>query len=158
MSDMPSLHASCVNMGGKGILIRGASGSGKSRLVHIALLRGALHGHPARLVADDRVLLDRSGDSLIARPPAVLAGLIELRGLGLARVDHLPQTPLHLVLDLLPIAEIPRLPPPEWQITHISGVTLPRWASPSPDSAFDALLTFLEHNQFRFTGGTAPCA
>ena len=79
---------------GRGILILGASGAGKSRL---AL---GLIGRGAALVADDRVVLARSGAALVARAPAALAGLVEARGLGILRLPAVPEAPLALAVDL----------------------------------------------------------
>jgi HPr kinase/phosphorylase len=138
---MSTVHASCVSFGGRGILIRGASGAGKSRLAHILILRGPLYGFEVRLVADDRVAVTMEDGALIGRPPKILAGLLEVRGLGLIRLPYLPQTRLDLVLDILPEREIPRLPAPEDCEIGLNGVTLPRVFAISPESGLDVLLT-----------------
>ncbi|SDD16964.1 HPr kinase/phosphorylase [Paracoccus isoporae] len=91
-------------MSGRGVLILGPSGSGKSSLA-LALL--ALGG---RLVADDRVMLMREGQRIMARAPAPIAGLIESRGVGLIRVPHAPAE-ITLVVDLGQTAA-ERLPTP----------------------------------------------
>jgi HPr kinase/phosphorylase len=138
---MSTVHASCVSFGGRGILIRGASGAGKSRLAHIMILRGPLYGFEVMLVADDRVAVTVEGGILTGRPPEVLAGLLEVRGLGLIRLPYLPQSRLDLVLDLLPEGEIPRLPTPEDCEISLDGVTLPRVFAITPESGLDVLLT-----------------
>ena len=103
------IHGSCASKGGAGVLLIGPPGSGKSDLV----LRLRTHGF--ELVADDRV--DIAGG--IARPPPVLAGLLEVRGLGIFRLPYLAETRLVLVVDLasLPPLGLPfgarRLPLPE---------------------------------------------
>ncbi|WP_270935044.1 HPr kinase/phosphorylase [Falsiroseomonas oryzae] len=117
------LHASCAARGGDGVLFLGPSGAGKSELVLRLLGRGWT------LVADDQVELDpEPPDLLLARPPAALRGLLEVRGLGLQR--DLPVTAparLRLVVDLLPPAEAPpRLPEPRHFEAH--GRALPRVA------------------------------
>jgi HPr kinase/phosphorylase len=89
-----TLHASCVAVDGKGLLILGPSGSGKSSLALQMIAFGA------RLVADDQVALSRRGVALVARCPAPLAGVIEARGLGLLRCEPLPETEITLVADL----------------------------------------------------------
>ena len=71
-----NIHASCVAIKGKGILILGESGSGKSDLA-LRLMEGG-----ARLVADDRTELTVERGRLCARAPKSIAGLIEVRGLG----------------------------------------------------------------------------
>jgi HPr kinase/phosphorylase len=98
-----TLHASCVAVDGKGLLILGPSGSGKSSLALELIAFGA------RLVADDRVDLMRRGAALIARCPAPLSGMIEARGLGLLRCEPLAEAEIALVADL-GAAETARLP------------------------------------------------
>lgn len=137
----PSIHASCVTVNGTGVLIRGESGAGKSRLAHILLMRGPALGLDVRLVADDRVLLRVEGDGLFARAPEAIAGLLEVRGFGLVRFPSLAEARLGLVLDLLPQSAIPRLPDEDWARTSIEGVTLPRVAACSPENSLDILLT-----------------
>lgn len=88
------LHATVVSVAGRGLLILGASGSGKSGLALRMMASGA------DLVADDRVLLRRVGTTLLARPPEALAGRIEARGVGILTVPHLPDAPLALAVDL----------------------------------------------------------
>ncbi|UWQ90985.1 HPr kinase/phosphatase C-terminal domain-containing protein [Rhodobacteraceae bacterium M382] len=93
------LHAACVSVDDRGVLILGKSGSGKSGL---AL---QLMGLGATLVADDRVELKRQGADLVARVPAAIAGLIEMRGLGVLRADHRDTAVIHTVVDLDQIEE-----------------------------------------------------
>ncbi len=98
------VHASAVAIAGRGVLILGTSGAGKSAL---AL---ALIGRGAALVADDRVRLVRRGRALIAEAPAAIAGLIEARGVGLLRLPAVPEAPLVLAVDLdrPPAARMPQ--------------------------------------------------
>lgn len=84
------IHGSCASRDGAGVLVVGPSGSGKSDLVLRLLDRGFL------LVADDRVELDHG----YAAPPAALAGLIEVRGLGLLRMPHAERARLALLVRL----------------------------------------------------------
>ena len=88
------LHASCVSTQGRGILILGPAGSGKSSL---AL---KLMGLGADLVADDRTFVRRESDTLIASCPDTIKGQIEARGVGLLTVASLDCTVLSLVVDL----------------------------------------------------------
>jgi len=138
-----SIHASCVSIDGRGVLIRGASGSGKSRLAHLMILRAPLYRRAATLVADDRVLVETRGGTLIARCPDSLAGLLEVRGLGIVRAPFLPEIGLALVLDLLPAEQVPRLPDTAESRVEIGGISLPRLKAPSPEAGLDALLTLL---------------
>ncbi|MFC7703120.1 HPr kinase/phosphorylase [Plastorhodobacter daqingensis] len=98
------LHASTVAWGGRGLLILGASGAGKSSLALQLMAFGA------GLVADDRTVVVRREGRLLASVPPPLAGLIEARGLGL--LSAVPQGPVPLVLAVdLDHAEDQRLPP-----------------------------------------------
>jgi HPr kinase/phosphorylase len=125
-ADAASVHASAVLVGGRAVLIRGPSGAGKSRLAFELMLAGR-SGQipPAVLVGDDRVhLLDRDGQ-LLVRPAPQLAGLIEIRGLGIRRCDYIAQAIVGLVVDLAAI-DAERLPPPEALQTSVQGVMIPR--------------------------------
>lgn len=133
-----NLHGTVVLVGADGILIRGASGSGKSRLALDLVERARAAGRFAALVADDRVDLTAAGGRLVARVPAVLAGLVEIRGFGIAPVDFEPAAVIRLVVDLGP--EEARMPPPEALTTDILGVRLARLAVPSADPGGAALV------------------
>ena len=118
------VHGAAVALAGRGVLILGASGSGKSGL---AL---ALIGRGAALVADDRVVLTRRGDALVARAPERLAGLIEARGFGLLRLVSVAEAPLVVAVDLdrAPTARMPQSVTITYLGTHIeliSGRDLP---------------------------------
>ncbi len=98
------IHGSCASRGGLGVLLLGPPGSGKSDLVLRLCARGF------DLVADDRVdIVDG-----LARAPAALAGLLEVRGLGIFRLPYVTEARLALVVDLspLPAPMAPRLPAP----------------------------------------------
>ena len=98
------VHASAVAWAGRGLLIRGASGKGKSGIALELMSRGA------QLVADDGVVLERTDAGVMMRAPKALQGMIEARGLGLLSAEHLAQAPLSAVLDL-DTPETDRLPP-----------------------------------------------
>jgi HPr kinase/phosphorylase len=121
-----SVHASAVLVGGRAVLIRGPSGAGKSRLAFELMLAGR-SGQipPAVLVGDDRVHLLACDGQLRVRPAPQLAGLIEIRGLGIRRCDYIAQAIVGLVVDLAAI-DAERLPPPEALQTSIQGVMIPR--------------------------------
>ncbi len=114
---MNRVHGTSVSVGGEGILLRGPSGSGKSDLALRLIDEGA------RLVADDQTELTHRDSLLEMSVPAPLAGLIEVRGLGIARVPHVTRVPLRLVVDLAPDATIERMPEPRF--CTIEGVSLP---------------------------------
>ena len=121
-----SIHASAVKVGEQAVLIRGPSGSGKSRLAFDLILSGR-SGQlpPAILVGDDRVLLDTAGGELWVRPAPRLAGLIEVRGLGIRRCDFAERALVGLVIDLA-AADAERLPPAGALQTCILGISIPR--------------------------------
>jgi serine kinase of HPr protein (carbohydrate metabolism regulator) len=79
----------------------------------------------ARLVADDRTALDVASGRLLARPPAALAGLIEVRCLGVRRLPHEPVATVGLVVDLAS-PDAARLPDATVNMTEILGLPLPR--------------------------------
>jgi HPr kinase/phosphorylase len=122
----PTVHASAVLVGDRAVLIRGPSGSGKSRLAFDLILAGR-SGQipPAILVGDDRVHLDTSGENLMVRPAAELAGLIEIFGLGIRKIDHTSEAIVGLVVDLA-AEDAERMPAAEALTTKVNGVELPR--------------------------------
>jgi serine kinase of HPr protein (carbohydrate metabolism regulator) len=124
--ESPSIHASAVLVGDRAVLIRGRSGSGKSRLAFDLILAGrAGLIAPATLIGDDRVHLEAVEQGLLVRPAAVIAGLIEIRGLGLRRCAFAAEALVGLVVDL-EAADAERLPQPSALRTAIAGVELPR--------------------------------
>lgn len=126
MTASVSVHASAVLVGDHAVLIRGPSGSGKSRLAFDLILAGRAGQIPAAmLVGDDRVRLEVAQGQLMVRTVRELAGLIEIRGLGIRRCDFAEQAVVGLVVDLS-AAEAERMPAPGALFTAIDGVILPR--------------------------------
>jgi serine kinase of HPr protein (carbohydrate metabolism regulator) len=123
-----TVHASAVLVGPRAVLIRGPSGAGKSRLA-LELIQSASRGivRFARLVGDDRVHLEAAAGRLLVSPAEALAGLIEVRGVGLRRLAHEPSAVVGLIIDLA-AADAERLPEREQRTTTISGICLPRLA------------------------------
>ncbi len=121
-----TVHASAVLVGARAVLIRGPAGAGKSRLA-LALLQAAEAGllRFARLVGDDRVHLEAQHGRLLVRPAAALAGLIEIRGLGIRSLEHAPIAVVGLVVDVGAV-DAERLP--SATEIDISGIRLPRLA------------------------------
>ncbi|MGH7043255.1 MAG: HPr kinase/phosphorylase [Acetobacteraceae bacterium] len=92
-ADPPAgIHASCVCRDGAAVLLLGPPGAGKSDLALRLLARGFA------LVADDRVVIEAG----LARPPPALAGLLEVRGLGIVRLDHVAPVRVVLAMELAP--------------------------------------------------------
>lgn len=109
-------QASCVAIAGRGVLIEGAPGTGKSSLALALIDRGAV------LVGDDGVALERDGLRLLASPVPAIAGLLEVRNLGLVTMPTASAVPVALVIAL--DAEAPRfVETPE--MTTRCGATLP---------------------------------
>lgn len=100
------VHASCVAFEGKGVLLRGPPGAGKSDLALRAIEAGA------RLVADDLVALDLRGDRVWARALPRADGRLEVRGVGIVRLPALDGVELVLLADL---AGPERLPEPDFE-------------------------------------------
>ena len=120
------VHGTAIAIDGDAMLLRGPPGAGKSDLALRLIDRGA------RLVADDQVQLQRISARLSVSAPAAIAGLLEVRGIGILRLDALAEAPLVMCVDLLPSAEIERLP--ERRFAELLGVEIPLIAV----SAFDA--------------------
>lgn len=115
-------HATCIQLGARGVLLRGVSGAGKSDLAwRLMQSRWA-----AQLVADDQTEITNREGRLTACAPHALQGLLELRGLGLLRLPFVPHTALHLVVDLVSRDDVPRLPEPSF--AALCGLDLPRIA------------------------------
>lgn len=108
------VHATCVALPGKGrgwqgVLLRGPSGAGKSDLALRLIEAGA------RLVADDQTALVRRAKSLVGAAPVTLAGLLEVRGIGIVklRASQLrARVQIALLVDLVPPDRIERMPDP----------------------------------------------
>jgi serine kinase of HPr protein (carbohydrate metabolism regulator) len=154
-----SVHASAVLVENRAVLIRGPSGAGKSHLAFDLILAGRSGQLPsAVLVGDDRVHLEANNGQLMVRPARELAGLIEIRGLGIRRCDFAGEAVVGLVVDLS-AADAARLPQPESLRTHICGVEIPRIPVGGGFAALPlvlAALTMAESSAF--TEPTADCS
>jgi serine kinase of HPr protein (carbohydrate metabolism regulator) len=111
------VHATAVAVEGAAVLLRGPPGAGKSDLALRLIDAGA------GLVADDQVELRRSGREVLARAPAAIAGLIEVRGVGIIRMEPVGEAPLALLVDLVAPDAIERLP--EDRAEDVLGLPIP---------------------------------
>lgn len=111
-----TLHATTVAIGGRGVMIEGVSGAGKSDLALRLIDRGAV------LVSDDYSFVRRRDGRVFASSPAAIAGKIEVRGIGIIDMPHLEEAPVALLVALgEPTA---RLPEPD-QARKLLGVDVP---------------------------------
>jgi serine kinase of HPr protein (carbohydrate metabolism regulator) len=111
-----TLHASTVASDGRAVLIGGPSGAGKSDLALRLLDRGFT------LVSDDRTLVRREGDRLVASAPPNMAGKLEIRGIGIVDMETVDNMPVALFVELT--SEIQRLPD-ENRERPVLGVRIP---------------------------------
>jgi len=124
------LHATCVAINNSAVLITGAAGVGKSDLA-LRLMDGG-----AQLVADDQVELKNEQGKLWASPPATIAGLMEVRHVGLIRVPYIVNVPVQLYVELVPGSDqLERMP--EYQqillLDHpVRRLSLPSFAASTP--------------------------
>jgi HPr kinase/phosphorylase len=118
---MERVRGTCIAIDGFGLLLRGRSGAGKSDLA-LRLIDGG-----AVLVADDYTVVFVERGELVAAPPPELAGLLEVRGIGIVRVPAVPRTKLAAVVDLIDIntETVERMP--EREEVEVIGVPLPRY-------------------------------
>jgi hypothetical protein len=110
-----TVHATCVAIGGRGVLIGGRSGSGKSDLALRLIDRGA------QLVSDDYTDLRLIDGRLVARAPPTIAGRLEIRGIGMVEIAAAAQAPVCLFADLDSLPQ--RLPEPT--LRRIAGQDVP---------------------------------
>ena len=110
-----TVHASSVAVDGRAVLISGPSGAGKSDLALRLLERGF------KLVSDDRTIVRRDGDRLVASSPPSIAGKLEVRGIGIVEMETVSDVPVALLVELT--SEIERMP--DDLIRPLLGVSLP---------------------------------
>lgn len=133
------LHASCVSVDGRGLLILGPTGAGKSTLAIRMVALGAA------LVSDDQTRITVKGQALVAScPNPALRGLVEARGIGILRAPSADAVPLALAIDLGQ-PESDRLPPS--RTVTILGIPLSLVLHPQNDHFPDALMLYLRHGR-----------
>ena len=121
-----TLHASCVDIDGRAVLIAGRSGTGKSDLALRLIDRGA------RLVSDDYTIVRRVEGRLLAKAPPNIEGKIEVRGLGILSFERVADVPVALLVDLDRAAV--RMPEPRDEVL-VAGVRLPSVAFAALESS-----------------------
>jgi HPr kinase/phosphorylase len=143
-----SIHANALLIGETGLLLRGASGSGKSALTLRLVEWAKSNGFHAKMIGDDRVAVENRGGRLIARPHRAIAGLIEMRGLGVVPIEYEPAGLIRALVDLAPPTGEghPRYPLSDAHSAQICGVSLPRCAAAIGDVAvLEKLVYFIQH-------------
>ena len=139
-----TIHASAVLVGPKALLIRGPAGAGKSQLVWDLLQAAAQGALPfARLVADDRAQIEACAGRLLVRPAPALAGMLEIRGLGIRQLPYEPLAAVGLIVDLA-AEDAARYPGSEAEQTTIGEVGLPRLAVAAGMPPLPIVLAFLK--------------
>jgi len=156
------VHGTCLVIGGCGVLILGPSGSGKSDLALRLIDQPGRGTGPetmtARLVADDQVVITRRGERLFAAAPARLAGLIEVRGIGIVAADHAPEAELGLAVRLADASGIERLPADGGSQAVLLGIAVPEIAVDAATASAPARIRagIIEVLRAGATSGRAP--
>jgi serine kinase of HPr protein (carbohydrate metabolism regulator) len=144
-----NIHATAIVAGTRGLLFLGASGQGKSALAFACITESRRLGAFAALVADDRVLVSRSGKALVAQSPKAITGLIELRGSGIVAIDSLSAAVLDVAIEVVSLPEAERLPPEKavFSVGELGSLPLVRLWSQAPDplAHLAALMPLLHH-------------
>jgi HPr kinase/phosphorylase len=119
------VHGTCVALGDRAALLRGPSGSGKSDLALRFLALSEEGAARPALIADDQVVVDARDEAVTVSAPETLAGLMEVRGLGIIQMPTIATARLVLVCDLAAADQVPRLPPDPWDRAALAGVEIP---------------------------------
>lgn len=118
------VYGTCVALGSNAAILVGASGSGKSDLALRFLLSTPADLEPA-LIADDQVRVSLSAGRLIASAPETIAGLIEVRGIGVIPLPAREAAEVKLIVRLVDPDTVPRMPPSPPPTQKVCGIDLP---------------------------------
>jgi HPr kinase/phosphorylase len=135
MSNKLLLHATAVAIEGEAVLLRGPPGAGKSDLALRLIDAGG------SLVADDQTLLWRAADRVLAGAPPVIAGLFEVRGVGIVRMPSSDAAPVFLIAELIASGTVERMPEPRCE--SLLGVAVPLIALAAFEASAAAKLRLL---------------
>ena len=114
---MGQVHATCIEIDGSGVLLRGPAGAGKSDLALRLIDTGA------RLVADDATIVAERRGRLVASAPAAIAGRLEICGVGIVEVPSVAEVEVGLVVDLVPQGTLERCPEP--RVARFGALAVP---------------------------------
>lgn len=143
-----NVHATAVVLGTQGFLFVGPSGAGKSMLALSCLAAARNCGLFAALVSDDQVLISVHDGRIIARRPAAIAGLAEVRGAGIFTVETIPAAAIDFAILPVKSPFEPRLPPENERFSLPSGDFLPLYRLPMAEglNSFEILRLILPQN------------
>ncbi len=117
-------HGTCIALGECGAILTGPPGSGKSDLA-LRFIFGTPPELEPSLVADDQVVLRVRDGRLYGSPPGAIAGLIEVRGVGIVKTPYREEARIGLIAGMADPCDIPRLPPSPPRTATVGGVALP---------------------------------
>lgn len=123
-----NIHATGLVLDKIGLILRGASGAGKSLLALELIDEWDARGLTAKLVSDDRIDIEATPKGLVMHAPKSIEGLIELRGRGIVSRPFVNKAPLHLVVDLVDALE--RMVEEDALVTKLEGISLARCPVP----------------------------
>ena len=125
MTGPSNMHGTAIVIGTTGLLFTGPSGTGKSAIALHCIAEARARGLFAAMVSDDQVLLSAASGRLVARAPASIAGLAEVRGAGIVTVETIEAAVLHRAIRPIepPFAE--RLPLGEENVEVLPSFFLP---------------------------------
>ena len=134
------VYGTLVALGPDGVLLRGPSGAGKSDLA----LQRVTPPSPWQLVADDQIRLTRQGSSISGRSPAAIAGVMEVRGVGIVPMPFRTEAKLRLIVDLVSREDVPRMPA-EGTTAQLLGLAVPLCRLHAFDATTPAKIGLLLH-------------
>lgn len=130
-----NVHGTAIVVGERGLIFIGPSGIGKSMMAFTCLAIARRAGAFSALISDDQVFITQQDGRIVANCPPSISGLMELRGSGIVKMEHVKSAPLDLAVQLFSVPGAERLPPENecWQIGTIGRLPLVRIASSASD-------------------------
>lgn len=140
-----NVHGTAIVIGTRGLIFIGPSGTGKTAAALHCIGQARRRGLFAALVSDDQVLLDPAGQMIVARAPATIAGIAEIRGAGVVDVPSIDRAILSHVIRPVRPPFPERIAPADEDCEILPGHRLPLVRLPTGDGfdSFDRLLLIL---------------